>query len=83
MPLTVELPDDVREYVEAQIADNRYASAEECIVAVVRAYRQGALDRLKVKLLEALQSPSIRMTPEEWERFDAEMEARIEKAGRP
>ncbi|MFO0808540.1 MAG: hypothetical protein U0746_07955 [Gemmataceae bacterium] len=77
MPLTVQLPDDVREYVEEQIADNQGETAEEYVTAVLRAHRRREYERLKALLLEGINSPSEEATPEWWAKLEEDIESRI------
>jgi antitoxin ParD1/3/4 len=78
--LTVAIPEDVRAFVEAQVAERRMDSVEAYVGELLRAeQRRQAQQRLEALLLEGLQSPSEPVTPEWWEQFRADLRARHAK----
>ena len=65
--LNISLPDEMRSFIESQIALEGFASASEYLGALVReAQRRKAKQELETKLLEGLQSPAAEMSVEDW-----------------
>jgi antitoxin ParD1/3/4 len=79
--LTVSLPDEMKAYIEAQVAEEGYASASEYLQALLRDARMSqARKKLEAKLDEALASgPAEPMTREDWESIEREA---IERSSR-
>ncbi len=64
--ISLELPDDLRQFVEAKAQSGQFASANEYIVALVNAARSKRSD-LEAALIEGLQSgPAEEWTSQEW-----------------
>jgi antitoxin ParD1/3/4 len=71
MNLTV--PEDVKAFIDAQLAKEGYASASDYLLALVReAQKRQARQELEAKLLEGLQGPSTVMTREDWDSIERE-----------
>jgi antitoxin ParD1/3/4 len=81
---TVNLPDDLRTFVESQVAERNLADAGEYVSALIAADR--AHTHLEALLLEGLNSgPAEEMTAADWEELHAEIARRFpeEPAGEP
>jgi len=64
--IPLELPDDLRQFVEARVQRGEFASANEYIVALVDAARSKRSE-IEAALLEGLQSgPAEEWTSQEW-----------------
>ncbi len=71
--MNISLPDEMKTFVEAQMAREGYASASEYLRALIReAQKQRARQELEAKLLEGLQGPAVRMTREDWDSIERE-----------
>jgi antitoxin ParD1/3/4 len=80
--MNISVPDEMKAFVEAQMAQEGYASASEYLRALIRdAQRRQAKQELENKLLEGLQGPAVKMTRKEWDSI--EREAREGLAGEP
>jgi antitoxin ParD1/3/4 len=66
--MNISLPDDMKAFIEAQMAIEGYASESEYFRKLVReAQRRQAKQALNAKLLEALESgPATAMTKDDW-----------------
>jgi antitoxin ParD1/3/4 len=65
--MSISLSDDMRAFVEAQVARRGYASANEYFRALVRdAQRREAKLALEAKLMEGLESPASELTDADW-----------------
>jgi antitoxin ParD1/3/4 len=65
--MNISVPDEMRAFVEAQMAEEGYASASEYLRALIRdAQKRRAKQELEAKLLEGLESPASEMTKEDW-----------------
>jgi antitoxin ParD1/3/4 len=66
--MNISLPDEMKAFIEAQVAQEGYASASEYFRALVReAQKRQAKRELEAKFREALESgPATPMTPEDW-----------------
>ncbi len=66
--MNISLPDEMKAYVEAQMAQDGYASASEYLRALIRDdQKRRGRQQLEAKLLEGLQGPSTVMTREDWD----------------
>ncbi len=64
--ISVELPDDLREFVEAKVGRGQFASANESIVALVDAARRKRSE-IEAALIEGLASgPAEEWTSQDW-----------------
>jgi antitoxin ParD1/3/4 len=71
--MNISLPDEMRAFIEAQIAQEGFASASEYLRSLIRdAQKRKARLELEAKILEGLQGPSVEMTREDWESIRAE-----------
>jgi|BogFormECP12_OM1_1039635.scaffolds.fasta_scaffold45862_1 antitoxin ParD1/3/4 len=66
--MNISLPDEMKAFVEAQMATEGYASASEYLRALIReAQKRQAKQALEAKFREALESgPATPMTKEDW-----------------
>ena len=66
--MNISVPDEMKAFVEAQMAQEGYASASEYLRALIRdAQKRRAKQELEAKLLEGLQGPAVPMTREDWD----------------
>jgi antitoxin ParD1/3/4 len=66
--MNISLPDEMKAFVEAQMAQGGYASASEYLRALIRdAQKRQAKHELEEKLLEGLSSPASEMTKSDWD----------------
>ena len=71
--MNVSLPDEMKAFVEAQLAQEGYASASEYLRALIREdQKRRARRELEAKLLEGLQGPSVVMTADDWDSIERE-----------
>lgn len=65
--ISLELPEDLREFVEATVQRGNFANANEYIVALLDAARKKRTD-IEAALIEGLESgPAEEWTTQEWE----------------
>lgn len=79
--LNISLPESLREFVDAQVAEGGYDSSSAFIEALIReAQKRQARERIDALLLEGLNSGEpIVVTPEYWEKKRRALEARLGK----
>jgi antitoxin ParD1/3/4 len=79
--LTLSLSASMKEFIDAQVAENGYSTASEYICALIRAdQKRQAEEKLEALLIEGLDSgPPIEVTPEFWEKKRA---ALLERHGK-
>jgi len=66
--MNISLPDEMKGFVEAQMAHEGYASASEYLRALIRdAQRRKARQELEAKLLEGLEGPEVEMDRDDWD----------------
>jgi antitoxin ParD1/3/4 len=71
--MNISLPDEMKAFVEAQMAHEGYASASEYLRSLIReAQKRRAKQELEAKLLEGLQGPAVAMTRNEWDSIERE-----------
>ncbi len=71
--MNISVPDEMKAFVEAQMAQEGYASASEYLRALIRdAQRRRAKQELEAKLLEGLQGQTVKMTRNEWKSIERE-----------
>lgn len=72
--MNISLPDEMKVFVEAQMAHEGYASASEYLRALIReAQKRQGKRELEAKFREALESgPAAEMTREDWAAMRAE-----------
>jgi antitoxin ParD1/3/4 len=78
--ISISLPEDMKEFLEAQVAEGGYASAGEYLQALIRDARRSKAKRdLIAKLDEALASgPAEPMTREDWDALERKVWERHE-----
>lgn len=65
--MNISLPDEMKAFIEAQMAQEGYASASEYLRFLIREdQKRRARQALDAKLLEGLQSPASEMTDADW-----------------
>ncbi len=78
--IPVELPDDLRKFIEAKISGGQFANASEYIVALVDAARKKRSD-IEAALLEGLNSgPAEEWTDQNWNEMKQRAIARHRKS---
>jgi antitoxin ParD1/3/4 len=76
--MNISVPDEMKAFVEAQMATEGYASASEYLRALIReAQKRQARRELEAKLLEGLQGPAVEMTREDWDSIEQEARERL------
>ncbi len=66
--MNISLPEEMKAFIEAQMAQEGYASASEYLRFLIReAQKRRAKQELEAKLLEGMQGPAVEMTREDWE----------------
>lgn len=77
--LNFSLPEDLKRWVEAQVATGGYGNTSEYIRELIRLDRKRKVqEKLETLLLEGLDSgPPIEITPEFWERKCKELMTRL------
>jgi antitoxin ParD1/3/4 len=66
--MNISLPDEMKAFVEAQMAQDGYASASEYLRALIRDdQKRRARQALERKLLEGLQGPAVPLDRKEWD----------------
>lgn len=72
--MNISLPDEMKAFVESQMATEGYASASEYLRALIRdAQKRRAKQELEAKFREALESgPATPMTREDWDSIEQE-----------
>lgn len=71
--LNICVPDEVKAFVEARMAEEGYVSASEYLLALIRdAQKHRAKLELETKLLEGLQGPVTEMTRDDWDSIERE-----------
>ena len=76
--LNISLPDPLKQFVEAQIAEGRYNSASEYVRELIRAdEKREAKTQLEEKLLEGLNGPESELTASVWRDIRKEAVAEV------
>jgi antitoxin ParD1/3/4 len=65
--LNISLPQQLKAYVEAQVAEGEYGTPSEYMRDLIRRDKELQLTKLEQKLLKALASDSIHIVPHELE----------------
>jgi antitoxin ParD1/3/4 len=70
--MNISVPDEMKAFVEAQMAQEGYASASEYLRALIReAQKRQAKQVLEAKFREAIESgPATPMTPDDWQQLE-------------
>ncbi|WP_236556834.1 type II toxin-antitoxin system ParD family antitoxin [Calothrix sp. PCC 7507] len=68
MNINIEIPDDIRIYIEAQVITGTYNSIEEYFLDLVQQDKKSkAQAKLEMLLLEGINSEAQEVTPEYWQ----------------
>ena len=80
--MNISVPDEMKAFVEAQMAQEGYASASEYLRALIReAQKRQAKQALEAKFREALESgPATPMTRDDWEELERNVWERYRQA---
>jgi antitoxin ParD1/3/4 len=72
--MNISLPEEMKAFIEAQMAREGYASASEYLRSLIRdAQKRRAKQELEARFREALESgPATPMTREDWEAIERE-----------
>jgi antitoxin ParD1/3/4 len=71
--MNISLPDDMKAFIERQVAQEGYASVSEYFRDLIReAQRRKAKLELEAKLAEGLQGKPTRMTRKDWQGIERE-----------
>jgi antitoxin ParD1/3/4 len=69
--MNISLPDEMKAFVEAQMATEGFASASEYLRGLIRDdQKRRAKRELESKILAGLQGPSVVMTPDDWDSIE-------------
>jgi antitoxin ParD1/3/4 len=76
--MNISLPEEMKAFVESEMAREGYASASEYLRSLIReAQKQRARQELEARLLEGLQGPVVEMTAEDWDSMEREALGRV------
>ena len=76
----ISLPDPLKQFVDAQIAQGRYSSVSEYVRELIRAdEKRKAEEQLETLLLEGLQGEEAEFTREDWQAIRQEALAQVKK----
>ncbi len=65
--LNISLSEDIRSFIEQQVAAGRYHTPSDYLEALILAdRREREQEHLEEQLLKGLQSPAAQMMPDEW-----------------
>jgi putative addiction module CopG family antidote len=68
MTIGIELPAELKSYVDEQVSLGRYRDASECVQSLIEADKMRQLrNELESELLAAVRSPSAEFTDQDWE----------------
>ena len=83
--MNISVPDDMKAFVEAEMAQEGHASASEYLRTLIRdAQKRRAKRELEAKLREALESgPATPMTREDWDSIEQEAMDRLARERSP
>jgi antitoxin ParD1/3/4 len=83
--MNISVPDDMKAFVEAEMAQEGYASASEYLRTLIReAQKRRAKRELEAKFREALESgPATPMTREDWDSIEQEAMDRLARERSP
>jgi antitoxin ParD1/3/4 len=71
--MNISLPEEMKAFIEAQIAEEGYASASEFLRAIIRdVQKRKAREQLEAKLIEGLHGPLVAMTGKDWDSIERE-----------
>jgi antitoxin ParD1/3/4 len=73
MTINLSLPEEMKAFIEAQVAQEGYASVSEYLRTLIQeAQKRKAKQELEAKLLEGLQGQATEMTRADWESMERE-----------
>ncbi len=76
--MNISLPEQLKQFVDGQIAQGRYSSASEYVRELIRAdEKRKAEEELEAKLLEGLNSAETELSPADWSAIRKEALARL------
>ena len=76
--MNISLPEPLKRFVDAQVAQGRYSTASEYIRELIRAdEKRKAQETLEAKLLEGLNSAESELTSADWYELRQEALARL------
>ena len=77
--MNISLPEQLKQFVEAQVSAGKYSSASEYVRELVRAEQNRmAKERLEEVLIEVLRSGEpMEVTPQRWEELRQHLQSRI------
>ena len=83
--MNISVPDEMKAFVEARMAQEGFASASEYLRALIRdAQKRQAKRELEAKFREALESgPATPMTPDDWQQLERNVWERHRHAQAP
>jgi antitoxin ParD1/3/4 len=83
--MNISITGEMKEFIEAQLAKEGYASASEYLGSLIReAQKRQAKQALEAKLREALESgPATPMTREDWDSIEREALDRLDSEKPP
>lgn len=83
--MNISLPEEMKAFIDAQLAREGYASASEYLRALIReAQRRQARQDLEARLLEGLEGPATEMTSADWDSIRREaLEGLPDEGGGP
>ncbi|HRK32122.1 MAG TPA: type II toxin-antitoxin system ParD family antitoxin [Tepidisphaeraceae bacterium] len=68
MTIGIDLPPDLKSYIDEQVTLGRYRDASECVQSLVEADKMRRLrSEIETDLLEAVRAPSTDFTEQDWE----------------
>ncbi len=81
--MNISVPEEMKAFVEAQMAQEGYASASEYLRALIReAQKRRARQDLEARLREAMESgPATPMTRDDWDELERNVWERHRRAG--
>ncbi len=81
--LNVSLPEAMREWIQARVAQDSFSSASEYVRSLIREDQKRRADqRLETLLLEGLEGSFEEMTPGDWKDIRRELRKRVAKKRR-
>lgn len=77
--MNISLPDPLKHFVDAQIAQGRYSSVSEYVRELIRAdEKRRAAEDLEARLLEGLRGGESALSADDWQAIRREALARVE-----
>jgi antitoxin ParD1/3/4 len=81
--MNISLPEPLKQFVDAQIAQGRYGSTREYMRELIRADEKlKAEEQLEAKLLQGMQGPRSKWTAQDMKDIRKQALARIKKKGK-